>query len=68
MSLRIQSLPYKDQAALSNALPAHVDPAELTPQQALELLWQSGHLRTAADAWAAVSNLARAEAVSLEIF
>ncbi len=61
MPLQINALPLRDQAALRDALPAHVDPAALAPQDALELLWRSGHVRTTADAWSAIAHLVRAE-------
>ena len=61
MSLAIRELPTAAQEALLTSLPAHVDPAQLGPEDAFVALWQAGYFIDGAGAWGILRALVRAE-------
>ena len=54
-------LPSSVQETLRANIPAHVDPRELAPEEAFEVLWSAGYMTDSARAWEAVKALAYAE-------
>jgi hypothetical protein len=59
--IALQVLPQSAQDQLRQSVPAHVDPRELAPQEAFELLWAAGYVSDSARAWETVKALAYAE-------
>lgn len=64
MSIALRALPASAQDTLRTTLPAHVDPAQLGPEDAFIALWQAGYFTDGARAWAIVQALARAELIA----
>lgn len=59
--IAMQVLPAAVQDMLRANVPAHVDPRELAPEEAFELLWGAGYVTDSARAWETVKALAYAE-------
>ncbi len=59
--IAMQALSNPLQEILRANVPAHVNPRELAPEEAFELLWSAGYVTDSARAWETVKALAYAE-------
>ena len=61
MMIAMRALPKAAQEVLRANVAPHVDPGELAPEDAFELLWCAGYVNDSARAWQTVKVLAYAE-------